>query len=110
MVKRTAEDFERDYNRFKALKDQNGFKSWWSMYEIQDMNAVAFQGSYKVAYVDHWGTPPSSIPVENPTWMELWKAAETLILKSGDMHHIYIENFRPKIKDNGSFLFLVTGS
>jgi hypothetical protein len=108
---RTVEDFKKDYDRFKALRDQNGFESWWSMYEIQDMNSVAFPGKYKVAYVDHWGgSAPDSILVENPTWMDLWKAADTLIKKSGDAHHIFIENFRPEVKDNGNFLFLVTGS
>lgn len=47
-------------------------------------------------------------PVLGTAWADLWRAAENLILRSGDMHHIFIEEFHAT--EDAGVLSLSTGS
>lgn len=64
----------------------------WSMYEIRDFGAVAYEGDYTVHYDGGWGIAGSE-SVMNPTYLQLWQIADRLIRQSGDLHHIFIEDF-----------------
>lgn len=87
---------------FDKIREANGFRSIWSIYEVDDINAVfgyvegvEYEGCNK-----HVG--------KEVTWLELWQIAELLIEESGDSHHIFIENFAKK--DNEHLHRLITGS
>jgi len=60
---------------------------------------TAIHGKATIVYRDYWpdedtGTIPHlSIKVEDPTYMDLLIAANELIVKSGDNHHVFIEDF-----------------
>lgn len=62
----------------------------WSVFEVRDFTAIAFKGKYELYYDGGWGKE-QSCDVENPTWLQIWQAANKLIKQSGDGHHIFIE-------------------
>jgi len=75
-------------------------------------DAVGIHGKgLTLTYSEHWGDNGSqfiSLP-ENPTWLQLYVAADTLIRKSGDVHHIYIEQLTQDATDPNVY-HLTTGS
>lgn len=103
-------ELEQAIDTLDKIRLSKGFKSVWSIFEVTNkMNEVAFKNSapMTVVYKDHWGPQPVSVTVsKQPTWMDLWLAADQLIRASGDGHHIFIERF---IRD-GHVLKLQTGS
>jgi len=87
-----------------------GLKSIWSIYEIGcNADNVGIVGqNLTLIYENHWGPEKVSCPLpDNPTWRELYLAADNLIQLSGDSHHIFIERFT----DRGNGIYeLSTGS
>lgn len=114
-IKKTAlpqDEIIRKIDFYKEIQKEFRFTSEWSIFEInckEDFDKVAFHGIFEVVYLLHSGRPnlKPSVSVNNPTWMDLWKAADQLIQESGDSSHIYIEKFVPRA---GATLELVTGS
>jgi hypothetical protein len=87
---------------FDKISEANGFKSIWSIYEVDDINAV-------FGYVEGVEYAGCSEQVGTEiTWLQLWAIADRLIEESGDDHHIFIENFAKK--DNEHMHRLITGS
>lgn len=70
---------------FDKISEANGFKSIWSIYEVDDINAVF---GY-VEGVEYAGC--SELVGTEITWLQLWAIAERLIEESGDDHHVFIE-------------------
>lgn len=109
------EAFDRKHDIYFKVKEHWGFKTLWSIYEVEDMEAQhPFAGALQVAYVDHWGDEPVFAEIKSEgaghgTWIDLWRAADEAIRRSGDQHHIFIEQFRPNPK-NPQQLLLTTGS
>lgn len=62
-----------------------------------------------VSYDGGWGKSGVVKLPKNPTWLDLWKAADTLIRMSGDSHHVFVEDFSP-LKKNPKVFSLGTGS
>lgn len=89
------------------LQDEHSLIGVWSLWNVRDFTAIPFPNATTVTYDTHWGneTVVVNLP-ENATWFDLWRAAGKCIKKSGDGHHIFIEQFRP----NGNTLNLITGS
>lgn len=82
--------------------------STWSIWEVTDFTAVAFPGKRKMTYAVNWGNKDIELDLpENPTWLDMWKAADRIIKDSGDQHHVFIEGFTEK---DGGVLDLDTGS
>lgn len=82
----------------------------WSLFEVCDYaDQVAIDKSgLTLVYSDHWGEAPVSIKLpDNPTWRDMCEAADTLIQRSGDLHHVYVENFKLV---NSNTIHMVTGS
>lgn len=102
------EEYDRKNEMINKVQLENKFiNSSWSIYEIEDFNAVPFPMAEVVAYSNHWGEEPVQMNIpKNSTWLDLWRAADSLIKKSGDEHHIFIEQFT--LRDN--VLILSTGS
>jgi hypothetical protein len=104
-------EFDRKYNICSKIADQHNFVSVWSIYELID-SAESFQNvihkdAVTIRYLSY-GLPEVSVTVDGPvTMLDMWKAANTLILLSQDGHHVYVEGFHRN--DDGS-LQLSTGS
>ena len=100
---------------------ESGFKSVWSMWttsEWQDMDDVSgIPEGTVIRYLSIWGDrgKESYSTVEGKTWLDVWKACDRVIEKSGDTHHIFIESLMWVTieQEDGStqtFLQLTTGS
>ena len=89
-------------DKLEKISEANGFKSIWSIHEVDDINAIF---GY-VEGVEYEGC--SELVGTEVTWLQLWAIAERLIEESGDDHHVFIENFAKK--DNEHLHRLITGS
>lgn len=96
---------------YDAVSKINGFSSIWSMDEIPDLRANhPFTDATYVAYKEHWGEKEVFADIGPGTqWVHLWAAADKAIARSGDRHHIFIEDFIP-CKTRKGVLILSTGS
>ena len=82
----------------------------WSMDDTAlAWDGIAIDGRASIVYEDGWGeeTPPP-VELDNPTYQDLFKAANTLIVTSGDDHHVFVEDFMYDEKRN--VWCLITGS
>jgi hypothetical protein len=102
------EAYERKSAHYDKISEEHGFKSIWSVHEVDDLNAPFAGAATHLIYTDHWGKEPVEVPINGNTWVDLWRAAETAIKQSGDTHHVFIEAFIPGVKPG--FLVLSTGS
>jgi hypothetical protein len=82
--------------KLAKIQVENGIDhAVWSM-DIKPWNKVAY--TCKIRLHDsnpYWGDK-MYIPLENPTWMDLWKACDVSIRESGDTDHCFVEGFRKK--------------
>ncbi len=97
---------------YNAIAKMHKLTTIWSMYEVADMSAEhPFVGKTKVVHKLHWGKTPVTIEIKGNRWYDLYVAADAAIVKSGDMHHCYIEGFLSNDKDEDKdVLVLSTGS
>lgn len=88
----TAGEALRNY--FDALRTKHGLRSIWSEYDIGPggIEQVAYPGNWTLLY-DASHPAERGIVLQDPTWLDLWKASEKLIAESGDWHHMFIEGF-----------------
>lgn len=107
--KQENDTFSRKAEHFDNVREQEGFTSIWSMYDVEDLDAPhPFSSDSFVMYADHWGENKNThYPVMGTTFRDLYRAADKAIENSGDNHHLFIEQFVVK---NGNELHLVTGS
>lgn len=95
------EAFDRKHDCYSLAQRVNGFRSVWSIYEVEDLEAQhPFPGALEVVYSEHWGGESviEEIKIEgrgHGTWVDLWDAADRCIRRSGDDHHVFIEAFYP---------------
>lgn len=75
------------YGEVRSLQK---FISEWSnnVVEVNGFDQPFAAGIVQVKYASE-----DAIILEDPSWLDMWKAADTLIRQSGDMHHIFVENF-----------------
>jgi hypothetical protein len=98
--------FDRKMDYYRAFQQENGLKSIWSIFELEEHGFLLdhpWQGAKVLVY---YGT---TVPIEGPTWADLYRAADLAIEQSGDDHHMFIEGFGRYATDN-SMLELTTGS
>lgn len=88
----TCNEIERLIDWFSDIKEEHNFKSVWSIFGIQNFNAIPYPDSHRIQYIGHWGfdNVVKDIP-NNSTWLDLWKIADECIEDSGDAHHVFIE-------------------
>ena len=101
------EAYERKSAHYDAISTEHGFKTIWSVHEVDDLNAPFAGAATHLLYKDHWGEFEVLVPINGNTWVDLWSAAEEAIKKSTDDHHIFIEAF---ISGDDGILVLSTGS
>lgn len=81
--------------------------SWSNSDYNLDFHAVAFPATVK--RMQHIWVEGCSVPLKpNATWLEVWKQADKLIKKSGDLSHYFIEDF--DISNDGTAVRFFAGS
>lgn len=90
---------------YGALAEKLKMQTVWSDFTIRDFRARAFEGKIVLTYDGGWGTPGQRT-LHNPTWFAIWRAANELIVKSGDTHHVFLEGFTRR----GDRVAIATGS
>lgn len=99
--------FTRKSRHYESVQKDLDLDAIWSVFEIDDLNqSHPFEGVTKVVYRNHWGSKPVSCTIIGNTWAALYVAANACIRDSGDVHHVFIENFT---KEDDA-LILSTGS
>ena len=88
----TDERFNELYLYYASIGRTFDACSIWSIYEIPYLLKRAYCGRFNLNYSLH-DVKSEPLP-EDPTWYDIWVAAEYMIRKSGDMHHIFIESVR----------------
>lgn len=95
--------FDRKCALFQDIQEGSKFTSIWSIYEVENFADTPFPDAETVLYQ---GVEEKLYATD---WHALWEAADRVICKSGDEHHIYIEAFSPNPK-KPTQLLLSTGS
>lgn len=82
------------------------FKTVWAIFDVLDFNEQPFPHMKSICYNGNHGYPGSYAFESTPTWIDIWKAVDSLVVESHDLRHIFIE----EIKDEGLGMFsLKTG-
>lgn len=101
--------FEKDYERFSIIQDENNFKTEWCLYEIEDINENS--GLLADIMTDGYHNNITlNLPNRKLTWLELWKYADMLYQTIGDSEHMFIESFEVKEIDGKRELQVFFGS
>jgi hypothetical protein len=99
--------FDRKHDYYNRFREDNGLMTVWSISSLEEHGFMLdhpWTGARVMVYHDRM-----TAPIEGPTWGDLYRAANEVIQRSGDSHHIFIEGFAPYGNDN-SMLKLTTGS
>lgn len=119
-------NWELEVDYFRGVQEANNFKAVWSVFDkgikfdeklpdgFDKIKAIVNSCSYFNYHIE--------VPFEGETWLDLYKAANEAIEKSGDSH-IYIEGFlsnpspdfhsvdKAKLTHkDGEYLYIITGS
>ena len=98
------------FDHYNAVKNKLALSTEWSIYEVEDLYAEhPFANAKQIVYRDHWGKESVSSDINGDTFAALFATADDCIIKSGDRHHIYIEQLIPDEIDPTT-LYLHTGS
>ena len=99
--------FTRKMDHYGDVQTLEKFKAIWSIYEVEDLYSEhPFTGADTIVYENHWGAGPIRVKFEGTRWADLYAAADAAIRTSGDLHHLFIEQFTQA----GNVLVLQTGS
>lgn len=111
VANRLMDEKDKEWARIQRIyesdKSVNNFSSIFSIYENRDYpddwigKKMVYQG---------WGEKVSETimsRLDNLSYLDMWETADSLIKKSGDSHHIFIEDF---IEQSDGTIRLVTGS
>lgn len=86
--------FDRKHTHYHAVQQMLGLRSTWSLFNVDNLSTQhPYPGAEQVAYRDHWGDEAVFEPIEGNTWADLYAAADRCIQRSGDCHHVFIEDF-----------------
>jgi hypothetical protein len=91
---------------YSQFREENGLNAIWSIYELEEHGFLYNHPWNGARVLVYHGT---TAKIEGPTWADLYRAADLVIERSGDDHHIFIEGFGKYATDN-SMLELTTGS
>lgn len=104
---KSKDGFDKKFDYYDRVKKDNGFKTIWSVYEVEDFNKKhPFEGYKILTYNVNFGQKAMA-EIKGKTWLDLYEAANECIVESEDLHHIFIEGFR--VNKEGK-LELITGS
>lgn len=98
--------FDRKHDYYGRFRETNGLKTIWSVYSLHEhgfLDNHPWKGARVLVYKG------ATAQILGQTWGDLYRAADEVIERSGDTHHIFIEGFGKYATDN-SMLTLTTGS
>jgi hypothetical protein len=91
-------EFQKDFERFALIAEQNNFKTNWCIYEVKNINEISpFQAE---SLTDGCNNVEVKLPNKKLTWLELWKYTDMLYETINDTEHFFIENFEV-MQNNG---------
>lgn len=84
----------------KIIKMHRAFKkrrplAVWAMDDVKLVAPFA-KGLVHLTYEIHWGEPVGFETLTDPTYLDMFAAADRLIRLSGDSHHVFVEDFIKK--------------
>ena len=83
------DDFEKKMDYFSGIEKENNFITTWSLYdELEDINEKYYFEDVRLMKYEGFEEE-----VLGSTWLDLWRAADKLVRKSEDYHHIFIDGF-----------------
>lgn len=104
-----SKEFDEKMDLFELTRKSFGFMSVWSIYDFDMNEGFAGRPGYHAKELVYEWDKTVSVPLpDNPTFLQLWGAADAALKESGDENHIFIEGFRQS--EDGKTLRLVTGS
>lgn len=93
-------DYEREIKYCSALRDLHNFETVFSIsgrafdlahgssfFPTTDHKPIMMRFDYDAGF----GAKVVGDVILNPTWLEVWAAADKAMRKSGDSHHIFLE-------------------
>lgn len=87
--KKKDAEFDKNADLLDAIAKDNNFNTVWSTrVTAKDIKKKMPYRMESLSYQGHTIKISKFI-----TWLEAWKAADVLVRKSGDTHHIFIESF-----------------
>jgi hypothetical protein len=88
-------EFNRKLDHYYEARIKEGIiESSWSVTSVSDLYSCSkFPSALVLTYDKHLGDNEVRVDIEGNRWIDLWKAAEQAIVLSGDLHHLYIEDF-----------------
>ena len=99
---------EAQINRSIDLQYANKLKASFDIFEVQDINQSS--GLSGDIMIDGVNPVEVKLPKKELTWLDLWKYADKLYLKSGDVDHRFIEDFELKEVDGKRVIRVFFGS
>jgi len=107
--KQDDEAFVKANDDFTRIRQAEGFtSSRWSIYETAGKMGEVPYPKAKLLVYDQYATIGVPLPVR-PTWVDLWRAADSLIQKLEGTNYVFIEGFTPTTSSEET-LSLHTGS
>jgi hypothetical protein len=83
-------------NYYAGVRERHNLTTNWAVYETgcKTMGGMPYAGKYQMQYTDEHGNTYGPIDLEeDPSWLGLWKAADSLIVQSIDPEDKFIEGF-----------------
>jgi hypothetical protein len=81
------------------FQDQYGFQTFWSFHENELCDFEKnhpYIGATTLTYEMYFTNDemvPLTVDIKGPKWVDLWRASNELVIKSKDLHHVFIEDF-----------------
>lgn len=96
---------------WNEIQSRHGFVGIWSNFKIPARSFIRRQHTdiTNVVYKDINGEQ-FAVSIEGDSILDLYRAANEAIVKSGDMHHVFIESFKPGEYKGQQALFMTCGS
>ncbi|SAL79954.1 hypothetical protein AWB71_06014 [Caballeronia peredens] len=95
------------HDTVESLRTEHGFATTFDVTGVTDLFQPALDGTYKVYFMGRLNrasskTEAPSETVTNPTWLDLWRIADRLIVRqeSGHRTHLYVEDFQEDEEGN----------
>ena len=98
-----SREFDSKMDYYSEFQKANGLRAIWSLFDLPEHGFLQdhpYRGALTLSYQGH------AVPILGQTWGDLYRAADDVIRRSGDGHHIFIEGFLFA----GDELRLTTGS
>jgi len=99
----------RNYTKWREFWNQAQFGVRHCIFVMSEVSTskaekIAIKGT--VTFSNHYGSALDTWheTVTNPTYLDLWRLADRMIIATDDLHHVFLENFH-KNPETGKYWF-----